>query len=106
MRTTISKQALKFLLVSSLAFGMVATPVQLLAAEHAREHSVAKQVNINKADAQTIADVLVGIGVAKAKAIVKFREAHGPFTSIDQLQEVSGVGEALITTNRQRITLD
>jgi len=106
MRMINSKQALKFLLVGSLALGISAAPVQLQAAEHAREHVIAKQVNINKADAQTIADVLVGIGMAKAKAIVKFREAHGPFTSIDQLQEVSGVGEALITANRQRITID
>ncbi len=106
MKTIISTRAVKLLLVSSLALGIGANPVQLLAAEHAKEQTVAKQVNINKADAQAIADMLVGIGVSKAKAIVKFREAHGPFKSIDQLQEVNGIGEALIVTNRQRITLE
>ena len=106
MKTLISTQALKLLLVASLALGIGITPVRLLAEEHVKEHAVAKQVNINKADAQTIADLLVGIGVAKAKAIVKFRESHGPFKSIDQLQEVNGIGEASIASNRQRITLE
>jgi competence protein ComEA len=115
MKTMISKQALKFLLVGSLALGIGANPVQVLAApphakEQAKEQSkdpaMAKPVNINKADAQTIADQLVGIGAAKARAIVKYRETHGPFISIDQLQDVSGVGPALIVSNRQRITLE
>jgi len=36
-------------------------------------------VNINSADAETIASVLMGVGVEKAKAIVAYREQHGRF---------------------------
>jgi competence protein ComEA len=64
------------------------------------------QVNINEADAATIADILVGIGVSKAMAIVEYREEHGRFTSLDQLTEVSGIGEATVMNNRERIRLE
>lgn len=65
-----------------------------------------EQVNINVADAKTIADILVGVGDSKAKAIVEFREQNGPFTSVDQLTEVNGIGEAILTQNRERIKLE
>ena len=52
-------------------------------------------VNINLADAATIADRLNGIGPVKAQAIVEFREQHGKFKSVEQLQLVSGIGESL-----------
>lgn len=50
-------------------------------------------VNINSADA-TALEALPGIGEVLAAAIVAYREEHGPFTSIDQLQDVSGIGPA------------
>jgi competence protein ComEA len=39
-------------------------------------------------------DALPGVGPATAKAIVTYRESHGPFTSVDQLLEVRGIGPA------------
>lgn len=105
MNTVIARQALKFLLAGSLAVGAV-SPLTLLAAEHPKAQVVAKQVNINSADAKTIADVLVGIGTAKARAIVKFREEHGRFTNIDQLKQISGINQMLISNNRERIALE
>ncbi len=53
----------------------------------------AAPVNINTADAKTIADALSGIGPSKAEAIVKYREEHGPFQAPEDLLEVSGIGE-------------
>ena len=64
------------------------------------------QVNINEADADTIADVLVGIGASRARAIVEYREEHGPFTSLEDLGEVNGVGDATLENNRQRIRFE
>jgi competence protein ComEA len=64
------------------------------------------QVNINEADAATIADILVGIGVSRAAAIVEYREEHGDFTSLEQLIEVNGVGEATVFNNKDRIRFD
>lgn len=64
------------------------------------------QVNINEADAATIADILVGIGASRARAIVEYREENGPFTSLEELTEVNGVGEATVNNNRERIRFD
>jgi len=63
-------------------------------------------VNINTADASTLAGSLDGVGLAKAKAIVAWRDAHGPFESADQLTEVKGIGASLIDRNRDAIQVD
>lgn len=62
-------------------------------------------VNINKASAEELADLLNGIGLKKAQAIVDYRELNGEFTSIDALKEVKGIGPALIEKNQSRILL-
>ena len=64
------------------------------------------RVNINEADAATIADVLVGIGTSRAMAIVEYREQHGRFTSLEDLVEVTGVGEATVFNNKDRIRFE
>jgi competence protein ComEA len=62
-------------------------------------------VNINTADAETITKSLSGIGLTKAKAIVAFREEHGPFKSVDDLTQVKGIGPATLEKNRENIQL-
>ena len=62
-------------------------------------------VNINQADAATLAQVLVGIGDKKAQAIIDYRNTHGAFTTIEQLDNVKGIGTATIEKNRTRIRL-
>lgn len=63
-------------------------------------------VNINTADAQALADSLVGVGLSRAQEIVRYRETYGPFTTVDELVEVKGVGPATLDRNRARITLE
>ena len=63
----------------------------------------ATPVNINKADAKTIAKSLDGIGGTRAEAIVAWREAHGPFKKADDLKHVKGIGKATIERNRSAI---
>lgn len=65
----------------------------------------ATPVNINHADAATIAKSLDGIGQSKAEAIVAWREAHGPFKKADDLNHVKGIGKATIERNRSAIQL-
>ncbi|HET9819285.1 MAG TPA: helix-hairpin-helix domain-containing protein [Rhodanobacteraceae bacterium] len=65
----------------------------------------ASPVNINKADAQTIANSLDGIGLAKAQAIVAYRSAHGPFKSVDAVGNVKGVGDKTLARNHDAIRL-
>nr|WP_314739709.1 ComEA family DNA-binding protein [uncultured Haemophilus sp.] len=62
-------------------------------------------VNINTASAAEIQDKLVGIGAKKAQAIVDYRTKNGSFISVEQLKEVSGIGEATLEKNRTRIVL-
>lgn len=64
-----------------------------------------ESINLNTADAATIAAKLNGIGMAKAEAIVAYREAHGPFKSVDQLAEVKGVGLKTVEKNRALLSV-
>jgi competence protein ComEA len=61
------------------------------------------QVDINTADAETISAELNGIGLSKAKAIVEYREKHGPFNSAEDLSLVKGIGERTVEKNRSDI---
>jgi competence protein ComEA len=63
----------------------------------------AGQVNINTADAETMAAELNGVGLSKAKAIVEYRTKHGPFRSVDDLSLVKGIGERTVDKNRTDI---
>jgi competence protein ComEA len=65
----------------------------------------ATPVNINTADAATIAHALDGIGLTKAQAIVAFREEHGPFKNVDDLTQVKGIGQATLQRNHDAILL-
>ena len=65
----------------------------------------AEPVNINTADAAALAKALNGIGPAKAKAIVSYRDKNGPFKSVDQLAMVEGITQKLIDKNRADIKL-
>ncbi len=70
------------------------------------EAVTAAVVNINVADAETLATALTGVGPARAEDIVRYRDQYGPFTTVEQLAEVKGIGDATIERNRSRITLE
>lgn len=65
----------------------------------------ATPVNINTADATTLAKSLDGIGPTKASAIVAWRDQHGPFKTVDELSQVKGIGPATLERNRSAILL-
>lgn len=62
-----------------------------------------KLVNINTASVAELAG-LNGIGDAKAKLIVDYREKNGPFKSVDDLRQVRGIGEKMVAKLRPAIT--
>lgn len=64
-----------------------------------------EQVNINLANAETIAMVLDGVGLNRAEVIVDYREANGDFKAIDELIMVSGIGEYTVRNNVDKILL-
>lgn len=67
--------------------------------------ALSDQVNINTADAETLASMLKGVGPVKAQAIVDYREKHGSFMSINALYNVKGVGEMIVEENKENMTI-
>jgi competence protein ComEA len=65
--------------------------------------TINNQVDINTADAETLALALDGVGMAKAQDIIAYREQNGNFKTADDLQKVSGIGKATLERNRSRI---
>lgn len=63
------------------------------------------QVDLNSADAKTLAVAMTGIGLVKAEAIVAYRQANGPFRSLDELANVKGIGIKTIDANRSAIVI-
>ena len=62
------------------------------------------KVNINTATAEEL-ETLKGIGPAKARAIVAYRDANGPFSSVEELTNVSGIGEKTLANIIDDITV-
>lgn len=62
-------------------------------------------VNINTATAQELSERLDGIGDALAERIVAYREANGPFRSVEALKSVSGIGEKKFEAIRGSVTV-
>lgn len=65
----------------------------------------ADPVNINTADAETLAAAINGVGLKKAREIVSHREKNGPFKSVDDLAHVSGIGMQTIDRSRTKLTV-
>jgi len=69
------------------------------------KQSLVSTVNINKANAESIATSLNGIGLKKAQAIVAFRNVNGPFKTAEELALVKGIGIKTVNKNTNRIKL-
>jgi len=61
-------------------------------------------ININTADETTL-ETLNGVGPSLATAIIQYRTEHGPFASVDQLDDVSGIGPATLEKLRPQVTV-
>lgn len=97
-------------LFAGLSFSLSAAPNPASAPTELTSTAVATssnaRLNLNAADAPTLQKELTGIGKAKAEAIVAYREAHGPFTSVDELLEIKGIGNAILDRNRDKLTVE
>ena len=62
------------------------------------------KVNLNSADAAEL-ESLNGVGPATAAAIIDYRESSGPFTSVEQLGEVNGIGPAKLANLREQVVV-
>jgi competence protein ComEA len=65
----------------------------------------AETVDINRASAEQLAAAIEGVGQARAEAIVSYRDAHGPFRSVDDLTLVQGIGQRTLDANRGKLSV-
>ena len=65
---------------------------------------VAGLINVNTAMATELEE-LPGVGEVIAQAIIDYRTENGPFTSVDQLLDVSGIGDATLEDIRELVTV-
>ena len=68
-------------------------------------YAFAGTVNINTADADTLAAELAGVGPSRALAIVEYRENVGRFETPEQLLDVSGIGPRILEWNEGSIVV-
>lgn len=102
-RLTAPSWALASLVALLMTFGSAVHAAPPAAA--ATPATANQTVNVNQADAEQLARVLVGVGSQKAEAIIAYRTENGPFSSLEQLLEVNGIGPATLERNREQIKL-
>lgn len=100
--------SLVFALLTGASIAAVAAPeakLEALGSQQAIEVGASQsvKVDLNGADAATLQRELSGVGEAKAKAIVAYRESNGPFASVEELLEVKGIGKAIVDRNRDKL---
>lgn len=61
--------------------------------------ALAGPVNINTADAGQLAEELDGVGMAKAEAIIRYRDENGAFATPEELVKVKGIGDRILDAN-------
>ncbi len=75
------------------------------APEAAKGDEETTRVSINAASAEALAQAMNGVGLKKAQAIVSYRDEYGPFKTLEDLQQVPGMGASLVERNLDRLTL-
>ena len=72
--------------------------------EETQETKTTTKININRAN-QTELETLPGIGTATATKIINYREENGKFKTIENIKDVSGIGEAKYNSIKDLITV-
>jgi competence protein ComEA len=104
--------SLVFALLASTSFVATAAPAVKpdgMATPHVIEAVAEPQgarIDLNGADAATLQRELLGVGEAKARAIVAYRESNGAFSSVEELLEVKGIGKAILDRNRDKLVVN
>jgi competence protein ComEA len=68
------------------------------------ESVVAGKIDLNSADSEMLAQ-LPGIGLKKAELITAYREANGPFRSVEELLQVKGIGPKILEKLKPLVTI-
>lgn len=100
----------RYLKTAAMAVAMLApmyiftSYAETVAPEDVKQAEQLQKVNVNTASAAEL-QLLKGIGEAKAKAIVEYRETNGKFASLEDLTKVKGIGPKFIEKNGHLLSL-
>jgi competence protein ComEA len=61
-------------------------------------------INLNTADKAAL-ESISGIGPAKAEAIIKYRDEHGSFKSVDELLNIKGIGPKILENIKEQVEI-
>ncbi len=86
-----------------LAVACATAPPALAGSDGKPARSEAR-VNINEASKAQLMK-LAGVGPGMAERIIAFREAHGPFKRVQDLEKVDGVGKGVLQKNEGRLSV-
>ena len=81
------------------------SPATVSAAEPPAAKVSVETIHLNQATAEQLQD-LPGVGPALSERIISYRDQHGPFSSVDQLVAVKGVGQAKLASFKDRLRVD
>ncbi len=98
-------KALKAVLMSLLlALSLPALAVEVDAVKDAANTQVENRIDLNTADVTQLQE-LKGVGPKTAQAIVQWRDSQGPFTNVDQLLAIKGIGEKTLAKMRDSLVV-
>lgn len=81
------------------------SPAPVFAVESPAASPVLEIIHLNQASAEDL-QALPGVGPALSERIVAYRTENGPFSSVDQLSEVKGIGEAKLAKFRDHLKVN
>jgi competence protein ComEA len=84
---------------------VVALAVSLLSGGLVSAEEKMALININSAD-EAMLVTLDQVGKTRAQAIIQYRQDHGPFKTIEDLKEVSGIGDKIFEGIRSKISVE
>ena len=83
-------------IIKSILVALLLLPALLFAEE---------TININTADKETLM-MIKGVGEARAADIIDYREANGPFKTIEELTNIKGIGDTTLEKNSGNLTVE
>lgn len=101
LNVTLTIMALLALLIVNPAF---AKGDKEMAVESNETVASMEKVNINQADAKTLA-TLKGVGKDRADKIIEYREKNGPFQKVEDIMKVKGIGKKIFEQNKNVLSV-